>query len=711
MHTLTIHKKLVQQCKSCGSLLRPPASNQQFVRVIDKEQLSNLSKWLVEQHFNLVALIGTDEREMLDGCFKLIYLFSHIAHDVFLFVEHPLGPVREGIPEAHQHLPEEQYSSLSDEFLAVESFENELIDMLGIWPIHLASPTLPVTSGYMLHEEVYPPALYPLRRDRHTGQIRKQIEAFQENRKQLYANKPVTPQSMLKPERGQWILPVGPIHAGVIGPGCFTFRLDGEVIEELHIRLGYNHRGIEKLFQSSRTLENGWQLAEHLAGDSPFAHSLAYCRAAEALAGKEKDIPRTIELRRGLFLELERMANHIANCSALAADIAFEVPAMKLAELRERILRLNATLAGHRLLRGVNRPGGINRPYSVNVETTWNEVSEVAREFKTVTDYLSQHHTFRVRFQWTGTLTYTQAKKLGTTGLVARASGILRDFRLEHPTGIYTDRKVQEKVEEGVLGLLLFREDELKDHKELLQRTRNQSDHLPQYLCECFSDIPQDGPKSKVIETLNHLLKEPDLQQQLEGIALPEKVRRLNGAEITGEKLHPEQLMRFNRWLLEAAFRDLFIAREERDIEDREVTAGDVLARFLIRKREVETSSEIIKYILKQQELQDKAPAIQLDFRQVVNWAFAIGYVEGWRGDSVCFLMKDKFEQIFRCKLRDPSVLNWVALKAAIEPHELGEDPFYLVHYNPPTGCVETLLGDFPIVNKSFNLSYGGASL
>ncbi len=70
--------------------------------------------------------------------------------------------------------------------------------------------------------------------------------------------------------------------------------------------------------------------------------------------------------------------------------------------------------------------------------------------------------------------------------------------------------------------------------------------------------------------------------------------------------------------------------------------------------------------------------------------AFAIGIVEGWRGDIVYLVATDASGKISRVDVRDPSFLNWTALGYA------GQD---------------NMVPDFPLINKSFNLSYSGNDL
>jgi len=68
----------------------------------------------------------------------------------------------------------------------------------------------------------------------------------------------------------------------------------------------------------------------------------------------------------------------------------------------------------------------------------------------------------------------------------------------------------------------------------------------------------------------------------------------------------------------------------------------------------------------------------------------AFGIVEGWRGAIVPWLMVDHESKLFRVKLKDPSFANWPALSFAL---------------------LENIVPDFPLCNKSFNLSYSGNDL
>jgi Ni,Fe-hydrogenase III large subunit len=241
------------------------------------------------------------------------------------------------------------------------------------------------------------------------------------------------------------ILPVGPIHAGVIQPGYFAFHVAGEVVEKLPVQLGFTHRGIERLFERQR-LEDGWRLAEVVAGDSAFAHSLAYCLAVESLAGVSFQPTDRLSLWRGLLLELERIVNHMADCAFIVHDMTFDKPASRLATVQERVVRLAAALTGHRLLRGVNRPGAVVFPNPGATADTLHgletRVGALVEAFINLALRVMELPECRDRLMSTGVLTRTEAEGLGAAGLPARASGLGRDVRLRHPRGLDQDAAV-----------------------------------------------------------------------------------------------------------------------------------------------------------------------------------------------------------------------------------------------------------------------------
>jgi Ni,Fe-hydrogenase III large subunit/Ni,Fe-hydrogenase III component G len=225
---------------------------------------------------------------------------------------------------------------------------------------------------------------------------------------------------------GIYEIPVGPVHAGVIEPGHFRFWVVGETIVRMKARLWFVHKGIERLFEG-RDLDFALGLSEKISGDSAVGHSLAFVQAVEEALGIEVT-PRAQELR-AVLIELERLYNHVSDVGALCNDVGFGLANAHALTLRERLLQMNETVTGHRLLRGGVHYGGATLLALPQVE----ELNEIARRFHELVDLARANTIVMDRFTGTGVLTADQAREIGVLGVVARASGLNVDARVMHP--------------------------------------------------------------------------------------------------------------------------------------------------------------------------------------------------------------------------------------------------------------------------------------
>jgi len=114
---------------------------------------------------------------------------------------------------------------------------------------------------------------------------------------------------------------------------------------------------------------------------------------------------------------------------------------------------------------------------------------------------------------------------------------------------------------------------------------------------------------------------------------------------------------------------------------------GDVRARLRVRMDEIHESIRLIREI-RQKIPQGPIVAAADHLPQAGDWALSA--VEGWRGEILYFVMAGENGLIHRCKVRDPSFVNWPAIQWAV---------------------VGNIVPDFPLINKSFNLSYAGNDL
>lgn len=229
---------------------------------------------------------------------------------------------------------------------------------------------------------------------------------------------------------------VGPIHAGVIEPGYFRFSCNGEKILHLEIQLGYQHRGIEQLFIDHKCLNQRIRLAESIAGDSTVAHGSAFASAWEALCGYRTF--HSLSWVQTLALEIERIAVHTADLSALCGDVAYQLGNAVYGRLRTPVINFFQAWCGNRLARTLVRPASLFYPFTETLAMQLTRIlSDYERDFRQMGKTLFNMPGILSRFEKTGTVTPAQALRIGATGMAARACGIGRDIRSSHPGELY----------------------------------------------------------------------------------------------------------------------------------------------------------------------------------------------------------------------------------------------------------------------------------
>ncbi len=388
---------------------------------------------------------------------------------------------------------------------------------------------------------------------------------------------------------------VGPIHAGVIEPGHFRFICNGEKVHHLEIQLGYQHRGIERLFTGhgeAPAVRNGGTdglqgeysqadglpvgnsqadglrrslLAEDIAGDTAVGHGLAYTQLVESLAGFEPQA--SLQAERCIALELERIAVHIGDMAALCGDVAYQLGQVACEALRTIVINTTQYWCGNRFGKGLIRPGGTNYPLTDEIAgEILRNLEDVDRRYATVADCVFTLPSVLARFEDIGKVTRAQTVSIGAVGMAARTSGVPRDIRATHPFQYF--RRIE----------------------------------------------------------INPVLQE----------------------------------------------------------------TGDVLARAMLRSLEVKESVRIIRTIIGQwRNLAEKPGRPKYDLKFMPD-SLAVSVTEGWRGEICHIAVTDSDGRLTQYTVKDPSVHNWMALALAVRSQEIS---------------------DFPVCNKSFNLSYCGHDL
>jgi Ni,Fe-hydrogenase III large subunit/Ni,Fe-hydrogenase III component G len=269
---------------------------------------------------------------------------------------------------------------------------------------------------------------------------------------------------------------VGPVHAGIIEPGHFRFSVVGEKVLRLEERLGYVHKGIERLWRGMEPAA-GLALAGRVSGDTMVAYGWAWSLAVESLCGAHA--PARADWLRAFALERERVANHLGDLGALGNDAALAFGLAQFSRLKEDWLRRNSTLFGHRFARDWIVPGGVRADLAADaLAQVRDDTFVLEAQVRELRGIYGGHAGLQDRFHGTGSVSPELARRLDLTGLAARASGIAADLRVLQPGGAYAALQVHAALrhEGDVAARVEVRFDELLESLRLLRAI---SDAIP----------------------------------------------------------------------------------------------------------------------------------------------------------------------------------------------------------------------------------------
>lgn len=379
-------------------------------RAANGETLKDFAATARQVGGRVAAIWGSDER-LRGGGFRLHCVFGLDRGHAWLSLDLPADdPV---------------YPDLSGIFPTAGRMQRATRDMVGI-----------ASEGGdqrpWLRHGAWPADWYPLRHDAEAekGVRLDFIESQNSNLTPFSAGFPNAPSDydfVRVGGEGAHEIPVGPIHAGIIEPGHFRFSVVGERVLRLEQRLGYQHKGIEKLFIGA-DIARGAKLVGRVSGDSTCAYAWAYAAAVEA-ASRVEPPPRALAVR-ALLLERERVANHLGDLGALGNDAAFAFGLTQFFRLKEDWVRLNARLFGHRFMMDCIVPGGVTVDAdAAALAAIVEQCGAIEAAVKQLRELYDGHPGLQDRFATTGIIDSNLARELSLTGMAARATGILLDGR------------------------------------------------------------------------------------------------------------------------------------------------------------------------------------------------------------------------------------------------------------------------------------------
>jgi NADH-quinone oxidoreductase subunit D len=230
-------------------------------------------------------------------------------------------------------------------------------------------------------------------------------------------------------------IPIGPQHPALKEPLSFLLTVEGEQIVESALRIGYVHRGLERIFQNRNYVQNV-HVAECVCGICSHVHTTTYCQAVEALLGLQ--VPQRALYLRTLLCELERIHSHMLWFGVLGEHIGFTTIFMYAWRDREIVLDIMEGLSGGRVAHAVNVIGGVRMNLDQGqVHAVLARLDELERQIEIFLGVIQHERTFQARTRRVGHLSAEQVRRYCTVGPVARASGVDVDVRRDAPYAVY----------------------------------------------------------------------------------------------------------------------------------------------------------------------------------------------------------------------------------------------------------------------------------
>jgi len=236
---------------------------------------------------------------------------------------------------------------------------------------------------------------------------------------------------------GKVFLNIGPQHPALKEPESFRILLEGERIIEANVRLGYNHRGMEKACEE-RTYIQDIYLLERICGICSHSHSTCFVQAVEELAGVQ--VPPRANYIRTLIAELERIHSHLLWLGVAGHEVGFDTLFMYSWRDREVVMDLLALLTGNRVNYGMNTLGGVRRDITPDKYPGILKAVDILEErTKYYIQVVTEEVTLLKRLAGVGHLTYDDVLKLSVIGPTGRASGFPCDVRRTDPYLVYSE--------------------------------------------------------------------------------------------------------------------------------------------------------------------------------------------------------------------------------------------------------------------------------
>jgi len=225
----------------------------------------------------------------------------------------------------------------------------------------------------------------------------------------------------------QVVVPFGPQHPVLPEPIHLDLVLEDETVVEAIPRIGYVHRGLEKLVEK-RDYKDYIFIAERICGICSFIHSVGYSQGIEAIM--EVDVPDRAQYLRVIWSEYSRLHSHLLWLGCFADSMGFENLFMQSWKIRESVLDVLEETTGGRVIQGSCKIGGVRKDISsAQLARMKTGLDILQKETDDLSAVFADEPTVKSRTVGVGVLSKDDAWDLGAVGPMGRGSGVRKDMR------------------------------------------------------------------------------------------------------------------------------------------------------------------------------------------------------------------------------------------------------------------------------------------
>ncbi len=231
------------------------------------------------------------------------------------------------------------------------------------------------------------------------------------------------------------MIPIGPYHPLQEEPEFYKLIVEGEKVVDIDVRIGYNHRGIEKLSEA-KSFDQSIFNVERICGICSSSHPIACVQAIEDIADIE--VPERALHIRSIVQELERLHSHLLWVGLAGHFLGYNTVFMWSWKYREPVCDIMETVTGNRQNYAMMKVGGVRRDIEAeHVPYIMKRLDELLPKIDMLKGAVLDDPVLHARLKGVGVLTKEEAINYSALGPTSRASGIPYDVRRDHPYAAY----------------------------------------------------------------------------------------------------------------------------------------------------------------------------------------------------------------------------------------------------------------------------------